>query len=233
MKIFSSLFSIVGVLLVAAVIFIAVIVLIIITARSTAGTHKTLKIFIYIAGGIVLVVASGFFLLSNFSSRSKVDVSPLYNLTDISFVDSETMESIMRDVTEYEAFGTIKEDERTNLFIEYSFVYGMQDEPGYAWVTVYHYNDAEKTRARFGEKDGNCVRIQVSDSIAADLYNSEMGRNADQLYAAYWEKDTRTQIMFSNLYIYISETSNFSSAGKSTSKAIEALCDIIAEAARK
>ncbi|MCL2164578.1 MAG: hypothetical protein FWH55_09350 [Oscillospiraceae bacterium] len=234
MKLFGLLFSVIGVWAIRVIGALVAFFMIYKVIKRTTDANRFLKTGIIVVGYIGLFFVSKPLLLSNYSSPSDVDISPLYALSDIEFIDSAHIGAIMNTIEARQDFSSVKKE--TGAFDIYTFAWNGDKkpwEPGGVSVTFWHFYSSDEAKILFGSDVGKYVHITISDYIEANLFNSIMYRASDSFYVANWKKNITTNIIIGNLMIIIHEKGSFRDIGKYTSQSIEILCEIINSAMQK
>jgi len=234
MKLFGLLFSVIGVWAIRVIGALVAFFMICKVIKSTTDANRFLKTGIIVVGYIGLFFVSKPLLLSNYSSPSDVDISPLYALSDIEFIDSLRLDAIMNTIEARQDFNSPRKN--TGAFDIYTFAWHGDKkpwEPGGVMVEFLYFNSSDEAKILFGSDVDNCIHIAISGNIEANLFNSIMYRASDSFYVANWVKNITTNIIIGNLMITIDEDGSFRDIGKYTSQSIEILCEIINSAMQK
>jgi hypothetical protein len=167
-------------------------------------------------------------LLYEFRSSSKIDITPLYALSGVEYIDDESLGAILDIINMREDFSSVRFSAGDSVEI-YDFGWHGNTsprEPGGVRVKIWYLSSSEEAVIDFNSNWGKCKHISVSEYIKANLYHSEMYRSAHTFLAADWRKHGTTHILIGNLMIIIHETESFFNIGIWTSGSIEVLSEI-------
>jgi len=228
MRILGFLFSLIGVWAIRIISTIIAFVLTYKILRNTSATFKVIKISMVVIGFFAVFLLSKPLLLGAYSSQSKVDITPLYTLSEITFIDSEDMDKIISAIEIHEGYSAVQFE--TGAFNIYTFGWhGDKNtwEPGGVSIKFRYFSSIEDAKSLYESDEDPSIQTKLSNYIEANLYNSVMPRSSDSFYIANWQKQVSTNILIANLMIIFHEQGGFSDIGRWTSQSIEVLCDII------
>lgn len=231
MNFLSWVFSLVGVF---CVTLIGSVILIRIIVKTKAGTWVEPKILIYIAGYLLLIFLSYTILLSDFSTSSKVDISPIYNLTEIADagpISYDDYKNFERVIEESSAFKWFHSYDRYSHDFWYDYDKDPNIYPGaVACIEIQYYSNVREASMYFERDEKHSKLVRISDNLEVVLCNSEIQRSSEGLLFAYWVKYTKTYVLFDNIIISVTESFvPIKKVSKASSEAIKILCDVFAQ----
>lgn len=207
--------------------------------KQKEDKHTRLKVLLCIASYCLFIVLfiKLFIFLIDFSTPSKVDISPLEQLATYQTYDlNELKERIatLEDMAGVEKFDSHKWG--GDIGREWVFYYRMYnwDIPAIFYVYFSIYDNSENAKKRFewekNHAEGKKRIVKISEDIDVMLFNSIMYRNLDAFLAYSSQRDLNTYVRIGNVVLSFSEDSNIPrKIGALTSKNIELICQVLKE----
>ncbi|MCL2046694.1 MAG: hypothetical protein FWG88_09970 [Oscillospiraceae bacterium] len=197
--------------------------------------NRNLKTVVCVACCMLLVFLFYIFFISDYSSPSKVDISPLNQLFDYPMYDLDELKErieLLNDVDGVERFGG--HSWRGGSGREWTYTYTMRNRgiPASVNISFYIFDTPENAMDLFTWERTHGGRkyrlVKISNTIDALLFHSVMYRDADTLFNANSRRHLYTYVRLGNMVIRFGENlSEPRNIGQLTSKNLKLICDIL------
>jgi hypothetical protein len=207
--------------------------------KQKEGKHIRLRVLLCVLSYCLFIILSGklFVFMIDFSIPSKVDISPLAQLTTYQMYNLNEQKKRIATLEYIEGIEKFDSHEwGDDIGREWVFYYEMYnwDIPASSSVYFWIYDNSENAKRKFEwEKNHRQEKrriVKISKDIDAMLCNSVMYRNLDTFLAYNSQRDLYTYVRIGNVVLSFSEGSDIPrEIGALTSKNIELICQVLIE----
>ena len=206
--------------------------------KKNRERHVGIKILFCKIGCCLLVFASYYVFMSDFSKPSQVDIAPLEQLEAKSFYSKDEVKDLFKkleyekDVAEFQSRFS-SEDELLLYNVLGGCSYQMYTSNANIYISIDIHDLAVNAQLSFNSAPSYAIikkreLIKISDEIDVILFYSAMYRASDQLLPYNDSRYVNTYIRIGNITIIFMETENvLDEIGALTSKNIELLCEML------